>query len=217
MSHLEPPRRRNAGRPNLGSAVGRERIIEGTRELLRSHAPEELTLADIAAQAEVDPALVRYYFGSKKGVFRATANALLADVQARSAQVLSEQGPLRERIRRRLELLVGFHEENPRFVQLVLKEIYAAPPEEGSDGEDLTAIATRGLALTQSLLGDLRNDAGHLPDPRYLHVAVLGLTTFFVDARPLLSVLFDGEADEQQVRQGYIDSLTELLARALEG
>lgn len=212
MSHPKQARRRTAGRPNLGSGVGRERIIEAARDLLRSHSPEELTVVEIAAAAEVDPALVRYYFGTKKGIFHATANAMLEQVQARTAQVLAEQGPLRQRIRSRLELLISLHEENPRFLELVIKEIYGSDPEPGEEPQDLAAIARRGLALTQTLVGD-----SHAADPRFLHVAILGLSTFFVDARPMLKVLFGPQADAASIREGYIETLTEVLARGLEG
>ncbi len=107
--------------------------------------------------------------------------------------MLGQDAPLEARIRKRLVLLIEALKDNPRFLQLVLNEIYShADTPERMD--TLQGVAARGLALSEALLvareGDPPLDA---IDPRFLHVAFLGLCTFFVDAQPMLKVLFNGE------------------------
>ncbi|HSV84836.1 MAG TPA: TetR/AcrR family transcriptional regulator [Ramlibacter sp.] len=209
MSHEKQPRRRAAGRPGSGAAVGKERIVQAALALLREQPPEKLTVVEIASAADVDPALLRYYFGGKKGVLRAAAQTLLADVQERSAEVFGKGGSLRDRIRKRLELLIALHEEHPRFLDLVFNEVYAAN-EEADAPADVAEIVDRALVLTHTMLGDSPSGA----DERYLHVAILGVTTFFVRARPLLDQLFPA-ASHESVKLGYIDFLTDLIAKGL--
>ena len=56
--------RRGKGRPARGQpGVGRETMIAATSELLKKRSPENITRAELARKAGIDPALIRYYFG----------------------------------------------------------------------------------------------------------------------------------------------------------
>ena len=48
-------------------------ILAGARELFASEGFERTTIRGVAARAQVDPALVMQYFGSKEGLFAAAA------------------------------------------------------------------------------------------------------------------------------------------------
>lgn len=56
----------------------RERLTEAARGLFTSRQFSEVTVRDIAREAQCDPGLINYYFGSKVGLFRA-AMSLPAD------------------------------------------------------------------------------------------------------------------------------------------
>lgn len=198
--------------------MGRDTIVESALALLRGTSPEKLTVVAVAAHARVDPALVRYYFGNKKGVLHAAAKRLLDQVQDIGAATLGDHQTFRERVRHRLATLIRALEEHPRFMQLVINEVYTV--DDGGDpavARDLKAIAERGLNITQALLAP---EAGGPPvrevDPRYVHVAVLGLCTFFMDAKPLLDVLFGSRRADGPMAEAYIDFATDLLVRGLQ-
>lgn len=213
---LKNQRKRTAGRPSEGSLVGQEKITNAVIEMLRQRQPQELKLTAVAAHAGVDPALVRYYFGNMKTLLQATAKKLVDDIQERSGSALLAQGSLKERIRTRLQLLIDVLQDNPRFLQLVLNEIYQSG-EQASDTQAIEIVANRGLELTQVLLNAPDSPvATRQVDSRYLHVAILGMCTFFHDAQPLLAILFKGEKGSQAILDGYVDFATELLTRGLE-
>ncbi len=69
--------RRNAkvGRPvaSSGDRGCRERILSAARELLREKGLSQPTLRAIAERAGVDPALINYYFGSKRELYEELA------------------------------------------------------------------------------------------------------------------------------------------------
>jgi AcrR family transcriptional regulator len=54
-----------------GASGSRDRILAAARERFAAAGWEPTTIRGIAAAAEVDPALVMHYFGSKEGIFRA--------------------------------------------------------------------------------------------------------------------------------------------------
>ncbi|MEK7946834.1 TetR/AcrR family transcriptional regulator [Pigmentiphaga sp. YJ18] len=195
--------------------VGKAAIIDAAIALMKTKTPQELSVLEIATAAGVDPALIRYYFTNKQGLMRAAATHIMDQLQARSQVMLGQDAPLEARIRKRLVLLIEALKDNPRFLQLVLNEIYSHvdTPERI---DTLQGVALRGLALSEALLvgrdGDPQLDA---IDPRFLHVAFLGLCTFFVDAQPMLKVLFNGEPDAEDLTGRYLDFATRLILHGI--
>lgn len=206
------PEKKRRGRPAHTAAIGREGLIDATLELLRSIAPTDLTLQDIARQVKVDPALIRYYFGGKDGLLRA-ATLHLMDVTQLGAQALADGQDVEAMLYGRIRLIIDIGRQNPHFVQLVLREIY-----QGGDpqpGAVLDLIAQRGVALSAAIL-EARPPAPSLPviDARMLHVALVGACTFFATAQPLFGVLFTGSSGEALAEQ-YSRFLTGLLLRGI--
>ncbi|MEO3753342.1 TetR family transcriptional regulator [Streptomyces sp. B6B3] len=88
MSHApaaQPPRRR--GRPRRadvadGTPATRERILNSARAEFSERGYDKTSIRAIARGAEVDPALVHHYFGTKEQVFSA-AVALAAEPATR--------------------------------------------------------------------------------------------------------------------------------------
>lgn len=210
-------KRRTAGRPDQRNSVGGDRIVEAALELLKTTSPDKLTVVEVAAHARVDPALVRYYFGDKKGVLHAAAKRLLDQVQDRGQVLLAGEGTFEQRVRQRLEALIGALEDHPRFMQLVIQEVYAVDADSAPDAvKDLQTVADRGLALTRALLGAPGDTKLQDVDARYLHIAILGLCTFFMEAKPLLRVLFESDYEEDGTTSAYIGFVTGLLTRGLQ-
>lgn len=64
---------RSASRPGRwrSGAESRQRILAAARTLFREHGYGGTTVRAVAAEAEVDPAMVFYFFGTKQGLFAA--------------------------------------------------------------------------------------------------------------------------------------------------
>lgn len=214
-SEAKSTSRRAAGRPSEKTAVGNVAIVNAALDLLRFTVPEKLTVVDVAATANVDPALVRYYYKDKAGLIRAALAHMLADVQQRSIALVTERDSLEHRLRNRLALLIDVLRENPHFLRLVLSEIYHGGAAD-QNGDTLDTIAHRGLSLSETLL---HSDTGEVIsqdiDPRFVHVALLGLCTFFMEARPLLEVLFKDGPGFAELTERYLDSVAKMLTRGL--
>jgi len=213
-------RPRQAGRPSERDSVGREAILQSAVLLLRHKSAQQLTLSDVAADAKVDRALVRYYFRDKTGVLKAVAARVLSELQGRSQAMFSERGSLEEKIRMRLELLIDVMHEMPQFADLVFKEIYLAEGREtdGTDHDEGIAqgVVDRGLALTRVLIDSAEVDAaGRESDPRFLHLMMLGACVFYANSGPLLQRMFGDRAHERSLTDDYIAFVTRILMRGL--
>ena len=65
--------RRSGRRP--GNQDTRQSILEAARQVFAERGYDQASIRAIAAQAEVDPALVHHYFGTKEKLFLASMNA----------------------------------------------------------------------------------------------------------------------------------------------
>lgn len=65
--------RRSGRRP--GNQDTRQSILEAARQVFAEKGYDQASIRAIAAQAEVDPALVHHYFGTKEKLFLASMNA----------------------------------------------------------------------------------------------------------------------------------------------
>lgn len=209
-------RGRQAGHPTEETMVGKTAIIQAAISIMRQKTPREMSVLEVATAAGVDPALIRYYFGNKQGLIQATATHLLEEIQSRSRIMLDEVGTLEVRLRKRLRMLIDALKDNPPFLQLVLNEIYAADKQTHS-AATLRDVAFKGMELSESLLKQRMGSDVKVQDidPRFLHVAILGLCTFFMDAQPMLRVLFDDVDGTQDLTERYIDFAANLILKGI--
>lgn len=207
-------RPRAKGRPDAVDGVGREALLQATIEELRSTSPEALTLAGVAARAGVHPALIRYYFGDKNGLLQNAVQVLVEQGQEAARSKIESNAPLAEKLTDRLSSMIALIQANPHFHRLVLDKVYGQTGVAAKE-QLLSRITSRGMRLTIAMLHDSSGAPARPVDPRFLHVAIIGLTEFFVPAKPLLQELFGADADMEDLKTRYIHFLSDLLLHGL--
>ncbi|WP_112188830.1 TetR/AcrR family transcriptional regulator [Ralstonia sp. GX3-BWBA] len=205
-------RERQQGRPDSTGSVGKEALLEAAIEVLRSVRPEAMTMVDVAERAQVHPALVRYYFGSKDGLLREVARILVGTEQEVMQQAMDSDATLGEKLEKRLLGMINLVEANPNFHRLILDKIYGEP-EEGAD--ILARMSANGLRLTLALLHDRSGMPLRPVDPRLLHIAMVGASEFFVAAKPLLLEFFGHDVNLGDLKIRYVELLRDLLSGGL--
>ncbi|OGA00080.1 MAG: hypothetical protein A3H35_11705 [Betaproteobacteria bacterium RIFCSPLOWO2_02_FULL_62_17] len=208
--------KRGKGRPlRPRDAVGRDRLIQATIDLFHKRSPGKLTLGDIAKFARVDPKLLRYYFGDKNGLFTAAVTQMLDKMQAAVEAQLDNEGPAAERIRKRVHSLLQTLYANPHLHPLIVEQIVHGDREAGRQA--LKFMAARGYAVTRKIIDDgLKRGELREVNPRFLHVAMVGLCEYFVTAKPLVRELFGGQPMSAAMTEAYADFVADLLFRGLQ-
>ncbi len=200
---------RRQGRPASAEAgIGRRKLIDATRDLLRTVPLDQLTAGEIARAAGGDRALVRYYFGDLSALvgeaLEETVEHLSAELLARVEAATAGPGSPSTRLARRVRELVHFQLENPAAHRLFIDQVVNAHTRWGRRIRDrnwqraLTSL--RRLIEEGQAAGEFRHDI----DARLLDIAIVGLSEFVVRARPVLQLLQAPEED--------LASLTELYA-----
>jgi AcrR family transcriptional regulator len=92
------------GRPGRwrSGAESKQRILQTARELFAQHGYGGTTVRTIATAAEVDPAMVFYFFGTKKGLFNAAVDMSGNVPSAIDSIFVGSVGTIGERIVRTL-------------------------------------------------------------------------------------------------------------------
>lgn len=71
-------------------SITEARILQAARELFAKEGYDRTTIRSVAGRAEVDPALVMHYFGSKEGLFTEACHAEVLEKVGESADELVE-------------------------------------------------------------------------------------------------------------------------------
>lgn len=206
-----PGRKRGRGR----GTVGRDAIIHSTRMLLRQVPPSSLTRKNVAEAAQVDPALVRYYFSDLSTLLTEVLKVLVADYRERHAALNIDPGNPRAAIAKRMHHLTTFLSREPSFHELFTEQIVNGQDEwaretrdafTDSFGGSLTALIDEGRAQ-----GLFRDDF----DPRLLYLAMIGSAHFLGASRPIFQRLFGEDTHPNDLAETYAGLLTDLVLRGI--
>jgi AcrR family transcriptional regulator len=150
------------GRPT-GKTDARMRLLDVARESLLERGYNQTTLRAVATKADVDVALIGYYFGSKRGLF---SEAILSAVSPPAALATA---------------LKGDAEHLPQRLLVAVLAVWDDPV----DGQAFRAVVTAALAepdLRRALVEFLERElvarlADHLGGPDATIRAAAALTT----------------------------------------
>jgi len=206
-SEAKPPRRtqpakpRRPGRP-AGAAPGqRDRLIEAALALYGQVGIAGASLRDIAARADVTPAMVHYYFGSKSELRDAIIEERLMPLIAVLRDALEAAGPdPRELI---TTFVGGMYAAVARFPWLPSLWVREVVCENGALRDVLvTRIAPQLPLLLAARLAEAQQQ-GALSrdlDSRLLIVSLMGLTLLPFAAAPIWRRIFDaGDIDADKL------------------
>ncbi|MCD9005295.1 TetR/AcrR family transcriptional regulator [Luteimonas sp. XNQY3] len=185
--------RRGPGRPPDASADRRGRALDAALDCYVRRGIAVTTLRDIAAEADVTPALLHYYFGDAAGLQQAVIDERLMPVFADIRETLLGMPDAALRL-----VLVAFVEHicaligrHPWLPALWIREVLS----EGGALRDLmlsrlapeiSAVLVARIAAEQAA-GRLNQQL----DPRLLMVSLVGLTLFPAAGLPIWQQLFD--------------------------
>ena len=117
---------RTQGRPLRGAnEIGRERLIETTREMLKNRPRFEVQRREIADFAKVTPALVTYHFPDKWKLFEEATASVIDEYVSRIQFTVGTPNPDVDTLRALIELFVIFHVEHGSLLDNYIELIAA--------------------------------------------------------------------------------------------
>jgi len=169
---------RRPGRPTGGDAAVRESLLEHGRDLLLQHGFGNVSTRQIAAAAGTTPAMIHYYFGDKRGLYRTMIESAvqpLIDSVRQLEQTAGDGTPDLEAVMRAYMRMVA---ANPWFPALIIREVL---DQNGRmRGEFIERFAAKTAPALVAVLRRER-EQGRLRaglDPRFAAVSLLSLCVF---------------------------------------
>jgi AcrR family transcriptional regulator len=206
--------KRKQGRPQKDKpAVGPDALIAATRELMKSMPPGQITRLDIARAAGVDPALIRYYFGDKSALLVAAVLQAGSELRERQRRGYAEATSARDKIRRRIFILLEMLFRDPSLHHLIIERIIHSKSKAARQlrhdlvyrtCDELAAIIDEGVAA-----GEFRR-----VDPRHLYLATVGACSFPMAERALFAELMGRSTSEADLR-AYADFVSDVFLDGL--
>jgi AcrR family transcriptional regulator len=203
--------RRGKGRPvGSGEGVGRDSLIAAAKKLLQELTPAQVTIAAIAREAGADPALVRYYFGSREALLLEVTQQITMQAETESAPAgLDPAEGLEDLIHRTFRFT-----RSARYMQrLMAEELSTVRSPEVR--EKLREWQRMPVDAYQELRE--RDGGAHLTDftPLFVHLAVIGISDFFHSGEEVVKMLVPQGTDLAELEREYEAFIPRLLLDGL--
>ncbi|ASK68677.1 MULTISPECIES: TetR/AcrR family transcriptional regulator [Shewanella] len=173
-----------AGRPK-GNSDARQRLITAAVSLFSERSYPTVSTREIARVAEVDAALIRYYFGSKAGLFELMVRETLEPVITRLREVSTAQAP--NNVGDLMQTYYRVMAPNPGLPRLIVRVL------QESDGTEayriMLSVFEQMLSLSRQWLEASFVSAGILKeglDPNFVRLSFVSLMVFPLIAPPVL-------------------------------
>ncbi|MCR3745019.1 transcriptional regulator, TetR family [Actinomadura glauciflava] len=203
-----PPLPASSG-PRRGAAATADRLLEAAHALLYERAGGEVPVAEIAARAKANVAMVKYCFGNKDGLFDAllerVVSGLVADVERLDRQDLAPD----EKLRLHLGAVVRNYVRFPYLNRLLNQRLASGHDEAVERLSRLFALPVRDWYARVLAEG---HEAGMFSevDPTFFFFSVLGAAEYMFSARRWMERAFEEEIDDELLGR-FTDHLTRLV------
>lgn len=203
--------RRGKGRPvGSGEGVGRDSLIAAAKKLLQELTPAQVTIAAIAREAGADPALVRYYFGSREALLLEVTQQITMQAETESAPAgLDPAAGLEDLIHRTFRFT-----RSARYMQRLMAEELSTvrSPEVREKLREWQRIPVDAYQELRE-----RDGGAHLTDftPLFVHLAVIGISDFFHSGEEVVKMLVPEGTDLAELEREYEAFIPRLLLDGL--
>ncbi|MBH0112032.1 TetR family transcriptional regulator [Novosphingobium sp. YJ-S2-02] len=206
----EGARRKAGRRKKEDKASTADLLLDATSELMVERNSAEVTFADIAEHSGLNPALIRYHFGSKAGLFMALLERDAGGTFHNLETLVAADMPADQKLRHHVFGVIKTYWRYPYMNRLV-----AALSLE-SDSEAARFIAerfTRTLSEAQRRILEQGEREGLFRkiDPTLFYFSVIGSCDHLFTARHSLKFAFGVEEIDDDLRIRYSDHVASIL------
>lgn len=193
----------------------REALLQAAKSYFSSRGFQRASLRAIAASANVNPAMVHYYFGNKQGLFIAMLSEAVAPL-IDELESLNARGAGRDDLLEFLRHYAGTLLKEPWLPNLLVREVMF---QEGRVRDEFIARFASRASLSLRGLIQRGLEAGELPehvDPDLGALGILSLIVFPFIAQPAVERAFKLDVDERFVQRLTQHTVTLLFGAAGE-
>ena len=203
-----PEKTRSRAAPPRPAA--RELLLEAASALMTERETVDVPLADIAARAEVNVALVSYYFGGKEGLLLALAKRDAARALGDLDRLMSLNLSPQQKLRRHLSGVIETFYRYPYLNRLLHTLMRDASTE---SAKEISHFFTEPLAETARLLIQSGAERGEIRDfdPMLFYFAAMGACEQIFSSQATLKFVYGVNEIDDDLRKRYTELVLDLL------
>ncbi len=207
---------RGPGRP-VGGLRGqaRDALLRAARALMAEKGLPRVTARQVAERADLNPALVGYYFGSKDGLLRAVVAQVAEEGLARRMEGVRAAGDASSRMRVLITNLIQFYAADPYAARLLTEQVLFAEDEvvdQFVDAFGRSHIEAFGSVLAEGQRsGEFRDLDSELAIP-----AISGVSLCFFLAAPIFQRVFQRETLAPEFVNRFVDEAVKLVLEGIQ-
>jgi TetR/AcrR family transcriptional regulator len=173
----------------MEASASKEQILDAAQRLFAVQGFSATTIKQIAQAAEVNSALLYYYFDDKEQLYHSVLERLASRLIGRTLGGLQANASPSERIAGFIEAQVETFMANPELPKLFMREMLDHDAAHAVEQiQHLAATSFKGLCDTIAegqKQGTFRSDL----DPKFAAISTVGQVVYFFLARPAVRIL----------------------------
>ena len=173
----------------MADPTTQDAILDAAETLFARQGFTATTIKQIATEANVNSALLYYYYQNKEMLYRAMLQRILGQLLARGTDAIERASTHADRIRAFVRAQVALLAEHPHFPQLLVRELV---DHQASHAEQaITNTAAGAFKRLCSVIEAGQRDGVFRAnvDPRFAAISTISQVAYFVIARPAVGIL----------------------------
>ena len=171
-------------------------------------------LRELAEQADVNLAMINYFFGSKKGLLREILDSFFSRYHEIAQETLGGEGDIDSKVRRFMNRIVTFIRENKDYFIVVLTEL---PHDDPDIIEHKAAWIRKIVELVQvQICEPLSEDGTTHVTPYLIGPVMVGMVAMRFLVEPVFDKLKPADFDDDYFQQ-YPDMVAEIFLNGIHG
>jgi TetR/AcrR family transcriptional regulator len=193
----------------------RLRILDAAAELFGERGRAAVSTAEIAEKAEINKAMIFYYFGSKDKLYQEAIKAWFSDLTESVLEKLKGVEPGIPMIEAFIRAHIGYLLKRPSMVKLVIRELLSrdnAPSPLLSEGMG-GFHAIRDKLIESFFVAKERGEIRDV-DPIQTAVNIISMDIFFFLGKPIVKMM-NSEVDLDEFGRNRVNHIIDLLMNGL--
>jgi len=164
-----------------------QEIVEAARKVFQEKGYKEATMRDIAAEANINMAMLHYYFRSKDNLFYIVFDEAFKLLYSDIIEILLNNEPdLFDKIRTIVNEYITFFQEKPYLPQFIIGEIIRNPEKIGDRMQKNTSLVLAFRAFSEQIKQEIEKGTIKQISAISLLLNMISLCVFSAIAKPMI-------------------------------
>jgi AcrR family transcriptional regulator len=204
--------KKTAGRRPHPRIDAREQLLTAANDLMIEKRSIDVPIGEIARLADLNSALISYYFGGKKGFLLALAKRAASSALRDMDELMHLDWPVELKLRYHIAGIINFHFRYPyitRLNHILLRDASS------KNARDLTKYFSEPVIEMQAKLLKEGFDRGIFRriDPTFFYFSVIGACDYLFWGGSALEFVFNIKTVDEEMRRKFIEHTADLFLR----